>query len=69
MERLNFHHLRYFWTVARKGSVRKATEELQVSRASISVQLRLPRKRFGQKLFRHGGRNLVLNEMGQVVLL
>lgn len=45
MEWLNFHRLRYFLTVARKGSVRKAGEELQVSQASISVQLRFPRNR------------------------
>src|ERR1700757_1568607 len=68
MEWLNFHHLRYFWTVARKGSVRKAAEELHVSQPSISAQLRLLEESFGQKLFRRGGRNLVLNEMGQVVL-
>ena len=68
MEWLNFHHLRYFWTVARKGSVRKAADELHVSQPSISAQLRLLEESLGQKLFRRGGRNLVLNEMGQVVL-
>ena len=41
MEWLNFHHLRYFWTVARKGGVRKAAEELRVSQPSISAQLKL----------------------------
>ena len=35
---------------------------------SISAQLRLLEEAFGQKLFRRGGRSLVLNEMGQVVL-
>ena len=34
-----------------------------------SAQLRLFEESLGQKLFRRGGRNLVLNEMGQVVLL
>jgi LysR family transcriptional regulator, transcriptional activator of nhaA len=41
MEWLNFHHLRYFWTVARKGSVRKAADELHVSQPSISAQILL----------------------------
>ena len=68
MEWLNFYHLRYFWTVARKGRVRKAADELHVSQPSISAQIRLLEESFGQKLFRRGGRNLVLNEMGQVVL-
>lgn len=68
MEFLNFHHLRYFWTVARKGGVRKAAQELNVSQPSISAQLKLLEEALGEKLFRRGGRNLVLTETGQVVL-
>ena len=68
MEFLNFHHLRYFWTVARKGGVRRAAEELGVSQPSISAQLKLLEEALGEKLFRRGGRNLVLTEAGQVVL-
>src|SRR6476646_1212846 len=68
MEWLNFHHLRYFWMVARKGGVRKAAQELHVSQPSISAQLRLLEESLGQKLFRRSGRNLVLTETGQLVL-
>ena len=68
MEWLNFHHLRYFWTVARKGGVRKAAEALHVSQPSISAQLRLLEESLGQKLFRRSGRNLVLTDMGTLVL-
>jgi LysR family transcriptional activator of nhaA len=68
MEWLNYHHLRYFWTVARKGGVRKAAEELHVSQPSISAQLRLLEESLAQKLFRRSGRNLVLTETGQLVL-
>lgn len=68
MEWLNFHHLRYFWTVARKGGVRKAAEELHVSQPSISAQLRLLEEALGEKLFQRSGRNLVLSEVGQLVL-
>ena len=68
MEWLNFHHLRYFWTVARRGSVRKAAEELGVSQPSISAQLGLLEEALGEKLFQRSGRNLVLSEMGQLVL-
>jgi LysR family transcriptional activator of nhaA len=68
MEFLNFHHLRYFWTVAKKGGVRKAAEELRVSQPSISAQLKLLEDSLGEKLFRRGGRNLVLTEAGQLVL-
>lgn len=68
MEWLNYHHLRYFWTVARKGGVRKAADELHVSQPSISAQLRLLEESLGQKLFRRSGRNLVLTETGQLAL-
>lgn len=68
MEFLNFHHLRYFWTVARKGGVRRAAEELGVSQPSISAQLKLLEDSLGEELFRRGGRNLVLTETGRVVL-
>ena len=68
MESLNFHHLRYFWTVARKGGVRKAAEELHVSQPSISAQLRLLEESLGEKLFKRSGRNLMLTDMGHLVL-
>jgi LysR family transcriptional regulator, transcriptional activator of nhaA len=68
MEFLNFHHLRYFWTVARKGGVRKAADALHVSQPSISAQLRLLEETLGEKLFRRSGRNLILTETGHLVL-
>jgi LysR family transcriptional activator of nhaA len=68
VEWLNFHHLRYFWTVARKGGVRKAADELHVSQPSISAQLRLLEDSLGEKLFKRSGRNLVLTEIGDLVL-
>ena len=39
MEWLNYHHLRYFWTVAKEGSLKKAGEKLRVSQPSISTQI------------------------------
>lgn len=68
MDFLNYHHLRYFWTVARTGSMRLAAEELGVSQPSISAQLRLLEDSLGEKLFHRTGRKLVLSEAGQVAL-
>lgn len=68
MEFLNYHHLRYFWTVARKGGVRRAASELGVSQPSISAQLKLLEESLGEKLFQRSGRHLVLTEVGQTVL-
>lgn len=68
MDFLNYHHLRYFWTVAKTGSIRKSAEELGVSQPSISAQIRLLEESIGEKLFHRSGRNLVLSEAGQVAL-
>ncbi len=67
MEWLNYHHLRYFWTVAKEGSVSRAAAKLHVSQPSISEQMRELESAFGEKLFRREGRNNKLTEAGQVV--
>ena len=37
---LNYHHLRYFWTVAREGSIVSASKLLGLSQPGISTQLK-----------------------------
>lgn len=67
MEWMNYHHLLYFWTVVREGSISKASEKLRISSPAISAQLRSLEEHFGEKLLRRSGRNLVLTEMGRTV--
>lgn len=67
MEWLNYHHLRYFWTTAKEGSLARAAAKLRVSQPSISGQIRELETAFGEKLFRRAGRNNVLTDAGQVV--
>jgi LysR family transcriptional activator of nhaA len=67
MEWLNYHHLYYFWTVARSGSIVAACRELLLSPSTVSAQLQELEKVLGQELFTRVGRNLVLTEMGRVV--
>ena len=67
MEWLNYHHLLYFWTVAREGSIAKACEKLLLAQPTISGQLRQLEDSIGEKLFRRAGRGLALTEVGQVV--
>ncbi|MBM4255014.1 MAG: transcriptional activator NhaR [Deltaproteobacteria bacterium] len=67
MEWLNYHHLLYFWTVARLGSITRATEELYLAQPTISAQLRALEESLGEKLFTRVGRNIALTEMGRVV--
>jgi LysR family transcriptional activator of nhaA len=66
MEWLNYHHLRYFWTVAKEGGLRPAAEKLHVSQPSISAQIGELEATLGEKLFRRSGRTNVLTDAGQV---
>jgi LysR family transcriptional activator of nhaA len=65
---LNYHHLLYFWAVAKAGSLRKASEALHVSQPSISAQLKQLEESLGTPLFTRTTRSLVLTETGQTVL-
>ena len=67
MEWLNYHHLLYFWTVAKEGSIARACEKLRLAQPTISGQLRLLEDSLGEKLFAKQGRGLVLTEVGQLV--
>lgn len=67
MEWLNYHHLRYFWTVAKEGSLARAAAKLHVSQPSISEQIHELETALGEKLFRREGRNNVLTDAGQMV--
>jgi LysR family transcriptional regulator, transcriptional activator of nhaA len=66
-EFLNYHHLRYFWTVAKEGSLRRASEKLRVSQPSMCTQIKLLEASLGETLFRPSGRSLELTEFGQLV--
>lgn len=68
MEFLNYHHLRYFWVVAREGGLRKAAEKLHVSQPTISAQIAALENVLGEKLFWRTGRRLALTDVGQEVL-
>jgi LysR family transcriptional activator of nhaA len=67
MEWLNYHHLLYFWVVAREGSIAKACKKLHLSQPTISGQMRSLEKSLKGALFKRSGRNLILTEIGQTV--
>ncbi len=67
MDWLNYHHLLYFWTVAREGTIARAGEKLHLGQPAISTQLRQLEQSLGQKLFQKSGRNLELTETGRMV--
>src|SRR5581483_4597142 len=68
MEWLNYHHLYYFWTVARMGSIAAAGKELGLASPTISNQIGKLEDSLGEPLLRHSGRRLVLTEKGRIAM-
>ena len=66
LESLNFHHLRYFWVVAREGGLVPAGRVLRLSHPTLSAQIRQLEEQLGEQLFAKVGRKLALTEVGQV---
>lgn len=67
MHFLNYHHLFYFYMIAKEGSVTKATKKLRLAQSTLSTQLLQFEDHLGHKLFERSGKNLILNEMGRQV--
>jgi LysR family transcriptional activator of nhaA len=65
---LNFHHLRYFWAVAKEGNLTRAARQLHVSQSALSAQIKQLEADLGQPLFQRTGRTLTLTEAGTVAL-
>lgn len=68
MAHLNYKHLRYFWTVAKSGSIARASEQLHVTPQSISGQLSELQVALGAELLRRAGRGLVMTDAGRRIL-
>ncbi len=66
MEWLNYHHLLYFWTVAKEGSIVRASQELRLAHPTISGQIHRLEEVLGEKLFVRRGRHLAMTEAGRV---
>lgn len=67
MERINYQHLYYFWTVAKQGSISAACEILHLAQPTISGQLAVFEQSVGCKLLRREGRKLALTDTGRAV--
>jgi LysR family transcriptional activator of nhaA len=64
---LNYHHLLYFWMVAKEGSIAAAAKQLHLAQPTISTQIKALEEQLGVVLFDRSGRGLVLTEVGQRV--
>lgn len=67
MDWLNYHHLLYFWTVAKEGGISKAAKKLHLAQPTLSSQIKKLESSLGAKLFVRSGRTLVLTDTGQMV--
>ena len=65
MDWLNYHHLLYFWVIAREGSIKQACKVLSLSQPALSAQLRSLENAIGEKLFARVGRKLFLTDVGR----
>jgi LysR family transcriptional activator of nhaA len=66
MEWVNYHHLLYFWAVAREGGLVAAGKVLRLSHPTLSAQIHTLEDQLGEKLFTKVGRKLALTDAGHV---
>lgn len=67
MEWINYHHLLYFWVVAKEGTVTKAAEVLRLRQPTVSEQLKNLEESLGEQLFDRSRRRLALTDSGRLV--
>jgi LysR family transcriptional activator of nhaA len=68
MDRLNYHHLLYFFTVAHEGSVARASVRLGLTQPTVSAQIHALEQKLGRKLMERSGRGLKLTSAGETVM-
>ncbi|MEZ0312789.1 MAG: transcriptional activator NhaR [Myxococcota bacterium] len=66
LEWLNYHHLLYFWVVAREGGLVAAGKVLRLSHPTLSAQIHALEDHLGEKLFTKVGRKLALTDVGRI---
>ena len=67
MNWLNYHHLLYFWTAAREGSITRACRILHLTQPTVSAQIRQLERTLKAKLFERSGRAIALTDTGRLV--
>jgi len=68
IEQLNFHHLRYFWAVAKDGNLTRTAARMRVAQSALSSQIQQLEGQLGIELFVRDGRRLQLTEAGKITL-
>lgn len=68
MNRLNYHHLYYFWQVAKLGNLTKTAVQLHISQSALSAQIKQLELNLNVTLFERTGRKLTLTDSGHQTL-
>ncbi len=68
MSRLNYHHLYYFWQVARGTNLTETAQRLHISQSALSSQIKQLEQSMQVQLFRRENRKLVLTDSGYQTL-
>lgn len=58
MDRLNYHHLQYFWLLTQEGSFTRTAEKLRVSQSAVSSQIRSLESSLGLALLNRSNRRV-----------
>lgn len=64
----NYHHLYYFYVIARTGTMMGASEQLLLNQSTLSLQLKQFEKAIGCQLFERRQQRLILTPQGKKVL-
>lgn len=67
-DQLNYHHLRYFYAIAKEGNLTRAAEKLTVSQSALSAQLKKLEESLNEPLFQRQNKRLILTEAGKIAL-
>lgn len=63
---LNYHHLYYFWTVAKTGGISAAARRLHLGQPTLSLQLQQLEGALGTKLLERQRRGVALTSEGRI---
>jgi LysR family transcriptional activator of nhaA len=64
---LNYHHLYYFWTTVKRGSITKASKDLYLTQPALSQQLQQLERALKRPLFTRGRAGVILTGPGRTV--
>ena len=65
---INYHHLYYFYVIAREGIISNACKKLLLAQSTLSAQLSQLEKALGRRLFDRKNQRLHLTDDGRMVL-